>query len=118
MSRTATGAVLVSALIALFLGPELGFGPITSTSRADARPPKVPEAQPRLGVLAGKDVWGHREIRVQALGNVAEPECVSELVRRHGLDVPLRHAPGGNLRHPPVVGTVEQDVGLDGRPVP
>src|SRR4029079_3375375 len=44
MSRTATGAVLVSALIALFLGPELGFGPIRSTSRADERPREVPEA--------------------------------------------------------------------------
>jgi transglycosylase-like protein len=44
MSRTATGAVLVSALIAFFVGPELGFGPITSTSRADERPREVPEA--------------------------------------------------------------------------
>ncbi|MCU1448639.1 MAG: Transglycosylase domain protein [Acidimicrobiales bacterium] len=44
MSRTATGAVLVSALAVLFLGPELGFGPITSTSRADTRPRHVPEA--------------------------------------------------------------------------
>jgi resuscitation-promoting factor RpfB len=44
MSRTATGAVLVSALAVLFLGPELGFGPITSTSRADTRPHRVPEA--------------------------------------------------------------------------
>jgi hypothetical protein len=44
MSRTATGAVLVSALVALFLGPELGFGPITSTSRADTRPKAVPKA--------------------------------------------------------------------------
>lgn len=44
MSRTATGAVLVSALVALFLGPELGFGPITSTSRADTRPRPVPKA--------------------------------------------------------------------------
>jgi Transglycosylase-like domain len=44
MSRTATGAVLVSALVMLFLGPELGFGPITSTSRADERPRHVPEA--------------------------------------------------------------------------
>jgi hypothetical protein len=44
MSRTATGAVLVSALIALFLGPELGFGPTTATSRADERPKAVPEA--------------------------------------------------------------------------
>src|SRR5207249_3742329 len=44
MSRTATGAVLVSALAVLFLGPELGFGPITSTSRADERPRHVPEA--------------------------------------------------------------------------
>ena len=44
MSRTATGAVLVSCLVALFLGPELGFGPITSTSRADTRPRPVPTA--------------------------------------------------------------------------
>ena len=44
MSRTATGAVLVSCLVALFLGPELGFGPMTSTSRADTRPPPVPRA--------------------------------------------------------------------------
>jgi hypothetical protein len=44
MSRTATGAVLVSALVVLFLGPELGFGPITSTSRAASRPRHVPEA--------------------------------------------------------------------------
>jgi hypothetical protein len=44
MSRTATGAVLVSCLVALFLGPELGFGPITSTSRADTRPPAVAKA--------------------------------------------------------------------------
>jgi len=44
VSRTATGAVLVSALIAFFLGPELGFGPITATSRADERPKEVPEA--------------------------------------------------------------------------
>lgn len=44
MSRTATGAVLVSCLVALFLGPELGFGPITSTSRADTRPRRVPAA--------------------------------------------------------------------------
>jgi hypothetical protein len=44
MSRTATGAVLVSALAVLFVGPELGFGPITSTSRADTRPRHVPEA--------------------------------------------------------------------------
>ena len=35
MSRTATGAVLVSCLLAFLVGPELGFGPITSTSRAD-----------------------------------------------------------------------------------
>ena len=44
MSRTATGAVLASALLILFLGPELGFGPITSTSRADERAQDVPEA--------------------------------------------------------------------------
>jgi hypothetical protein len=44
MSRTATGAVLASCLVALFLGPELGFGPITSTSRADTRPKRVPAA--------------------------------------------------------------------------
>jgi len=44
MSRTATGAVLVSCLVALFVGPELGFGPITSTSRADTRPRPVPTA--------------------------------------------------------------------------
>ena len=44
MSRTATGAVLVSCLVALFVGPELGFGPITSTSRADTRPRPVPRA--------------------------------------------------------------------------
>jgi len=44
MSRAATGAVLVSCLVALFLGPELGFGPITSTSRADTRPRPVPKA--------------------------------------------------------------------------
>jgi transglycosylase-like protein len=44
MSRTATGAVLVSCLVALFVGPELGFGPITSTSRADTRPRTVPRA--------------------------------------------------------------------------
>jgi hypothetical protein len=44
MARTATGAVLVSCLIALFVGPELGFGPITSTSRADTRPHVVPAA--------------------------------------------------------------------------
>jgi len=37
MSRTATGAVLVSGLLVLLVGPELGFGPITSTSRADER---------------------------------------------------------------------------------
>jgi len=44
MSRTATGAVLVSCLVALFVGPELGFGPITSTSRADTRPHVTPTA--------------------------------------------------------------------------
>jgi len=44
MSRAATGAVLVSCLVALFLGPELGFGPITSTSRADTRHRPVPKA--------------------------------------------------------------------------
>src|SRR5437588_10768099 len=44
MSRTATGAVLVSCLVALFVGPELGFGPITSTSRADTRPHVTPKA--------------------------------------------------------------------------
>ncbi|MBV8161217.1 MAG: transglycosylase family protein, partial [Acidimicrobiia bacterium] len=44
MSRTATGAVLVSCLVALFLGPELGFGPMTSTSRADTRRHSVPQA--------------------------------------------------------------------------
>src|SRR5947209_1572651 len=44
MSRTATGAVLVSCLVALFVGPELGFGPITSTSRADTRLRPVPKA--------------------------------------------------------------------------
>jgi len=44
MSRTATGAVLVSCLVALFVGPELGFGPITSTSRADTRRHTVPKA--------------------------------------------------------------------------
>src|SRR4029077_15352754 len=44
MSRTATGAVLVSCLLALFVGPELGFGPITSTSRADTRRRPVPTA--------------------------------------------------------------------------
>jgi hypothetical protein len=44
MSRTATGAVLASCLVALFLGPELGFGPMTSTSRADTRPKRVPMA--------------------------------------------------------------------------
>jgi hypothetical protein len=44
MSRTATGAVLVSCLVLLFVGPELGFGPITSTSRADTRPRPVPKA--------------------------------------------------------------------------
>src|SRR5438270_11310939 len=44
MSRTATGAVLISCLVVLFVGPELGFGPITSTSRADTRPHPVPKA--------------------------------------------------------------------------
>jgi hypothetical protein len=44
MSRTATGAVLVSCLVLLFVGPELGFGPITSTSRADTRLHPVPKA--------------------------------------------------------------------------
>src|SRR5438874_9864172 len=44
MSRTATGAVLISCLIVLFVGPELGFGPITSTSRADTRPRPIPKA--------------------------------------------------------------------------
>jgi len=44
MSRTATGAVLVSCLVVLFVGPELGFGPITSTSRADTRPHAIPKA--------------------------------------------------------------------------
>src|SRR6266542_6072331 len=44
MSRTATGAVLVSCLVLLFVGPELGFGPITSTSRADTRPRPIPKA--------------------------------------------------------------------------
>ena len=44
MSRTATGAVLVSCLVALFVGPELGFGPATSTSRADTRPRSTPQA--------------------------------------------------------------------------
>jgi hypothetical protein len=44
MSRTATGAVLVSCLVLLFVGPELGFGPITSTSRADTRPQSIPKA--------------------------------------------------------------------------
>ena len=43
MSRTATGAVLVSCLVLLFVGPELGFGPITSTSRADTRPQPIPK---------------------------------------------------------------------------
>jgi Transglycosylase-like domain len=81
MSRTATGAVLVSCLVALFVGPELGFGPITSTSRADTRPrpvphasvlvltppfipqpspapPPVPAAAARLAsATGGKDVW-------------------------------------------------------------
>ena len=44
MSRTATGAVLISCLVALFVGPELGFGPITSTSRADTRAHVTPKA--------------------------------------------------------------------------
>src|SRR3954468_3884302 len=44
MSRTATGAVLASALVVLSMGPELGFGPITATSRADERPKEIPEA--------------------------------------------------------------------------
>src|SRR4051812_27517509 len=44
MSRTATGAVLASALVVLSMGPELGFGPITATSRADERAKEVPEA--------------------------------------------------------------------------
>src|SRR5438067_12727865 len=44
MSRTATGAVLVSCLVLLFVGPELGFGPITSTSRADTRSQLTPQA--------------------------------------------------------------------------
>lgn len=44
MSRTATGAVFLSALVALIVGPELGFGPIKATSRADARPHVVPQA--------------------------------------------------------------------------
>src|SRR4051794_30083521 len=43
MSRTAPGAVLVSCLVALFLGPELGFGPFTSTS------PPVTRARPASG---------------------------------------------------------------------
>ena len=42
MSRTATGAVLVSCLLAFLVGPELGFGPITSTSRADERHTPAP----------------------------------------------------------------------------
>jgi len=50
MSRTATGAVLVSCLVALFVGPELGFGPITSTSRADTRHRVVPQANVLLVV--------------------------------------------------------------------
>jgi hypothetical protein len=83
MSRTATGAVLVSCLVALFLGPELGFGPITSTSRADTRrrpvpqasvlvvtPPFIPQSTPSpvaapapaaaarpASAAGGKDVW-------------------------------------------------------------
>jgi len=44
MSRTATGAVLVSCLLAFLVGPELGFGPITSTSRADTRHHPTPAA--------------------------------------------------------------------------
>ena len=44
MSRTATGAVLVSCLVALFIGPELGFGPTASTSRADTRHTQTPRA--------------------------------------------------------------------------
>jgi hypothetical protein len=44
MSRTATGAVLVSCLLAFLAGPELGFGPITSTSRADERRHPTPAA--------------------------------------------------------------------------
>src|SRR5438552_1188073 len=44
MSRTATGAVLVSCLLAFLVGPELGFGPITSTSRADTRHRPTPAA--------------------------------------------------------------------------
>ena len=44
MSRTATGAVLVFSLAALLAGPELGFGPITSTSRADDRHRSTPAA--------------------------------------------------------------------------
>ncbi|MBV8980433.1 MAG: transglycosylase family protein [Acidimicrobiia bacterium] len=44
MSRTATGAVFLSALVALIVGPELGFGPITATGRADTRPHTVPQA--------------------------------------------------------------------------
>ena len=75
MSRTATGAVLVSCLVALFVGPELGFGPITSTSRADTRRrsvptatvlvltppfmslPPPPAAKAPAAAVAGNDVW-------------------------------------------------------------
>jgi resuscitation-promoting factor RpfB len=76
MSRTATGAVLVSCLVALFIGPELGFGPITSTSRADTRHKQIPEAtvlvltppfiaqappapvpKPAAAAVPGDDVW-------------------------------------------------------------
>ena len=44
MSRTATGAVLVSCLLFFLAGPELGFGPITSTSRAAERQRHIPVA--------------------------------------------------------------------------
>src|SRR5438270_8984008 len=44
MSRTATGAVLISCLALFLVGPELAFGPITSTSRADERPAPTPAA--------------------------------------------------------------------------